>query len=85
MTFCDIISIIYQLFRNDLRLLVKLYKLSGQVYSKLLNYSKYKKDGKIIVEDRSDIVMMHVRGIPLDVLIVIGGDGSLKIAQRFYE
>lgn len=46
---------------------------------------KFKKGDTIIEEDRSDIVMMNYKGLNLDALIVIGGDGSLKIANRFFE
>lgn len=39
--------------------------------------------GKTVLEDVSDRVINNFRQIGADVLIVVGGDGSLKIAQRF--
>lgn len=41
--------------------------------------------GKEIVEDVSGMVLNNIREIGLDVLIVIGGDGSLKIGNRLHK
>jgi 6-phosphofructokinase 1 len=37
------------------------------------------------VEDHSDEVMANFKKLGLDAVVVIGGDGTLKIAQQFYE
>ncbi|HXY62329.1 MAG TPA: ATP-dependent 6-phosphofructokinase, partial [Nitrospirota bacterium] len=42
-------------------------------------------NGKEIVEDMSSEVEKNIRELGLDVLVVIGGDGSLKIGQRLQE
>lgn len=41
--------------------------------------------GKEIVEDMSSTVLNNIKEIGLDALIVIGGDGSLKIGNRLHE
>jgi 6-phosphofructokinase 1 len=41
--------------------------------------------GKIAESDISDTVIANFRTLGLDALIVIGGDGTLGIAQRFYD
>ena len=41
--------------------------------------------GKEIVEDMSPMVLSNIEEIGLDVLIVIGGDGSLKIGDGLYK
>ncbi len=42
-------------------------------------------NGKTVVKDVSDTVMNRIREIGADGLIAIGGDGSLRIAQKFME
>jgi 6-phosphofructokinase 1 len=42
-------------------------------------------DGKIMECDISDSVITNIRKLGIDALIVIGGDGTLAIAERFYE
>ena len=42
-------------------------------------------DGQYHLVDRSDEVLAAVRNLGIDALISIGGDGSLAIAQRFFE
>lgn len=42
-------------------------------------------DGERIATDHSDQAIANLDGLGLDGLIVIGGDGSLHIAQRFFE
>ncbi len=42
-------------------------------------------NGREIVEDRSSEVMNNIKEIGLDVLIVIGGDGSLKIGNGLHK
>jgi len=41
--------------------------------------------GKPTERDISDAVVANFRKLELDALIVIGGDGTLSIAQQFYE
>src|SRR2546428_10008859 len=41
--------------------------------------------GKIVERDLSDTVVSNFRKLGLDALIVIGGDGTLAIAEKFYE
>jgi ATP-dependent phosphofructokinase / diphosphate-dependent phosphofructokinase len=41
--------------------------------------------GRAVERDISDTVVTNFRKLGLDALIVIGGDGTLKIAQKFYE
>ncbi len=42
-------------------------------------------DGREEIIDASQTVMRNVEKLGLDALIVIGGDGSLSIAERFYR
>jgi phosphofructokinase-like protein len=42
-------------------------------------------DGKISECDLSDAVVTNIRNLGIDALIVIGGDGTLGIAEKFYE
>src|SRR5687767_7549010 len=42
-------------------------------------------DGKKFERDVSDKVVSNFRKLGLDALIVIGGDGTLGIAQKFFE
>ncbi|HUL00627.1 MAG TPA: ATP-dependent 6-phosphofructokinase [Nitrospirota bacterium] len=41
--------------------------------------------GKEIEEDMSSLVLSNIQDLGLDALIVIGGDGSLKIGQRIHQ
>ncbi len=41
--------------------------------------------GREIVEDMSSMVLGNIKELGLDALIVIGGDGSLKIGHRLYK
>jgi ATP-dependent phosphofructokinase / diphosphate-dependent phosphofructokinase len=41
--------------------------------------------GKEIVEDMSPVVLNNIRELGLDVLVVIGGDGSLKIGSGIHK
>ena len=43
------------------------------------------KDGQESFSDQSDRAITHLNDLGLDGLIVIGGDGSLHIADKFYE
>jgi len=45
---------------------------------------KIKSGDTVIQEDRSDSVVENFELLELDALLVIGGDGSLKIANRFF-
>jgi ATP-dependent phosphofructokinase / diphosphate-dependent phosphofructokinase len=42
-------------------------------------------DGSILLVDRSDDVLRNAQALGIEALISIGGDGSLAIAQRFFE
>jgi ATP-dependent phosphofructokinase / diphosphate-dependent phosphofructokinase len=42
-------------------------------------------NGRWVERDISDLVVANVRQLELDALIVIGGDGTLGIAQKFHE
>ncbi|MEI6125129.1 MAG: ATP-dependent 6-phosphofructokinase [Pseudomonadota bacterium] len=45
---------------------------------------KFKVDGKIVSEDRSPIMLDTIANSEIDALIVIGGDGTLSIANRLH-
>ncbi len=42
-------------------------------------------DGTLVRGDVSDIIHKNMKDLRLDALVVIGGDGTLSIAQRFHE
>ncbi|MDO4541153.1 MAG: ATP-dependent 6-phosphofructokinase [Syntrophomonadaceae bacterium] len=42
-------------------------------------------DGKETFTDESDVAISNMKELGIDGLIVIGGDGSLHIAQQFFE
>jgi 6-phosphofructokinase 1 len=42
-------------------------------------------DGTLVTVDRSDLVVENFRALGLDVLVAIGGDGSMRIAHRLTE
>jgi 6-phosphofructokinase 1 len=46
---------------------------------------KVEKDGEIVVEDVSDQVVAEIHKLKLDALIVVGGDGTLKIGREMHE
>jgi 6-phosphofructokinase 1 len=46
---------------------------------------KVKEGGRVVEKDYSEMVMFNVREAGIDALIVVGGDGTLSIAQKFYE
>ncbi len=46
---------------------------------------KFKVDGKIVSEDRSPVLFDNLKNLEIDALIVIGGDGTLSIADRLYK
>lgn len=43
------------------------------------------RDGKIVIEDSSDEVVAAIKKEKLDALIVIGGDGTLRIGLELFE
>jgi 6-phosphofructokinase 1 len=47
------------------------------------NPFEYPEGGETV--DRSSAVLKNLEDLEIDALIAIGGDGTLKIAQRFYE
>lgn len=42
-------------------------------------------DGSVVYEDRTDELVERFRAAGIDVLVTIGGDGSLAIGQRIHE
>lgn len=46
---------------------------------------KVLRDGVEVIENVSERMLEQIRALRLDALIVIGGDGTLHIAQEFYE
>ena len=42
-------------------------------------------NGEVVEKDYSEIVMHNVREAGIDVLVIVGGDGTLTIAQKFFE
>jgi ATP-dependent phosphofructokinase / diphosphate-dependent phosphofructokinase len=49
------------------------------------HWEKVKKDGTVEIVDYSDRVMENAEHLELDALIVVGGDGTQKIALGFQE
>jgi len=43
------------------------------------------RNGVEVIEDASGLVIERLRAAGIDVLIVVGGDGTLRIAQELYE
>lgn len=43
------------------------------------------RDGQIVYEDMSQQALANLRQVGIEALVVIGGDGSLKIASEFYQ
>jgi 6-phosphofructokinase 1 len=43
------------------------------------------RDGKVVIEDVSDLVVEKIKALNLDAVIVVGGDGTLKIGIELYE
>lgn len=48
-------------------------------------YIETRPDGTIIEKDISDMVVSNFKELGFDALIAIGGDGSLRIAEKFYK
>jgi 6-phosphofructokinase 1 len=42
-------------------------------------------EGTTVLVDRSDEVVANFKRLGIDALIAIGGDGSMRLAQRFFE
>jgi len=42
-------------------------------------------NGQEVIEDVSDVVVQSVKNLKLDALVVIGGDGTLRIAMELFE
>ena len=43
------------------------------------------KEGQTIIEDISGLIIERIRSLELDGLIVVGGDGTLRIARELHE
>ncbi len=41
--------------------------------------------GKLVAVDRSGLVIQRMKEMGIDALMIIGGDGTMRIAQRFHE
>lgn len=48
-------------------------------------YPVEKPDGNIVVTDISDKVVSNFKALGFDALVAIGGDGSLRIADKFFK
>ena len=46
---------------------------------------KVRVGNQVVEEDRSEAVMANIEKLELDGLIIIGGDGSMAIANKFWE
>ena len=46
---------------------------------------KVMRGGQLVVEDFSDRIVEQINALGLDALIVVGGDGTLRIAREMYE
>lgn len=46
---------------------------------------KTMENGEVVEKDYSPIVMHNVREAGIDALIIVGGDGTLTIGQKFFE
>lgn len=49
-----------------------------------LNYP-VEKDGKTVFMDVTDDIVSNIKKMKIDVLIAVGGDGTMKIAQAIFE
>ncbi|MFO8056076.1 MAG: ATP-dependent 6-phosphofructokinase [bacterium] len=49
------------------------------------HWERQRKDGTTEVVDYSDRVMENFEHLGLDALVIVGGDGTMKIAQDFYD
>ena len=41
--------------------------------------------GKLVAVDRSGLVIQRMKEMGIDALMIIGGDGTMRIAQRFHD
>jgi ATP-dependent phosphofructokinase / diphosphate-dependent phosphofructokinase len=46
---------------------------------------KVERDGKVVVEDRTQEIVDAIHAYELDALIVAGGDGTLAMGERLFE
>ncbi len=46
---------------------------------------KFKINGKLVTEDRSSQLLENIKNSGIDALIVIGGDGTLSIAEKLHR
>lgn len=44
-----------------------------------------KENGKVVMKDVSDLMIENIKKHKLDALVVIGGDGSMRIAYKFFQ
>jgi len=43
------------------------------------------RDGQTVIEDVSEIIISNIHALNLDALIVVGGDGTLRIAYELFQ
>ncbi|MFC1936491.1 6-phosphofructokinase [Chloroflexota bacterium] len=46
---------------------------------------KVERDGKEVIEDVSDEIVARINELALDALLVVGGDGTLKIGRELFD
>ncbi|MCE5208831.1 MAG: 6-phosphofructokinase [Chloroflexi bacterium] len=46
---------------------------------------KVKRNGQEVIEDNSHRIIENIQALELDALIVVGGDGTLRIARELYD
>ena len=57
--------------------------LGSAIRGNPFEYPRESSDGKVLKTDISDIIVSNFKALEFDALIAIGGDGSLKIANKF--
>jgi phosphofructokinase-like protein len=43
------------------------------------------RNGKVVAVDKSGLVMQHIKKFGLDALMLIGGDGTMRIGNKFHK
>ncbi len=57
--------------------------LGSAIKGNPFEYPRESTDGKVLKTDISDIIVSNFKALEFDALIAIGGDGSLRIAEKF--
>lgn len=50
-----------------------------------LNYPVEGKNGKVVYKDVTGTIVKNIKKLEIDVLIAVGGDGTMKITQALFE